>query len=514
MNIAELVAEKTKGAPDRLALVLGSREVTYLELDTLAAKIGAWLIGQGVKPRDSVLFYSTNSIEFLATYLGTARIGAVFAPAHPSFQREELSYVATNAEPAIAFVSADLANDFERFARTIPELPAKVVVVGESSGRRWTSFDDIVASVGNAAIVDLPADWPVLISYTSGSTSTPKPVLRSHGAELWSARSYAKVFDYRAEDRALIALPLSWVYGLSTTTSALLAAGATVVLLPKFNPVHVLNEIERSKITLFSGSNTMFVKLLEVYREKPSNLSTLRHCYTGAEPINRLVTDEFERLIGSRIWEGYAATEAFPVLATMPEVDSEAPRETCGQLVPGAQIRLVDSDGRPVPEGEIGEAQFTCPGRMLEYYKHPDLTSERLTRDGWVRSGDLLRRDQDGYYFVVGRLNDMIIRGGANIAPPEVEAALIGLDGVVDATVVSIPDQSYGEAVVAFVSTDGTPTNSAKLSAQLRDRLAVYKIPTLFFVDIPLPSGGNGKLNRRAVAALALKLSASESQPV
>lgn len=512
MNFAGLVAEHARNEPDRIALILNDIEVSYAQLDAMAARVGTWLLENGVTIGDRVLFYSENSIEFLATYLGAARIGAVFAPIHPSFKHREMGYVAQNSRATVAFVSASLSATFQDMAETIPELPKRVVVVGDGYTGPWHTFRDVLTSEGWASIVDVEASTPVLISYTSGSTAAPKPVERSHGAEIWSARTYADVWDYRPEDRALVALPLTWAYGISTTTSALFAAGATVVLLPHFNPVQVLDTIERAAITLFAGSSTMFVKMLDVYRKGTRDLSSLRNCYVGAEPINRSVTDAFAKLVNSRIWEGYASTEAFPILVTHPRSDADAPRDTCGRLVPGAQLRIVDEVGVEVAPGEVGEAQFTCPGQMLTYFGESDLTHSRLTPDGWVRSGDLLRCDENGYFFVVGRLSDMIIRGGANIAPAEVESAIVALDGVLDATVTSVADAANGEAVVAFVSTDGGKVNEAEVREHVEARLASYKVPSRYFIDVVLPHSGNGKKDRRSASSIAQRLMAEPTE--
>ncbi|WP_368680752.1 class I adenylate-forming enzyme family protein (plasmid) [Rhodococcus opacus] len=516
LNLARVVTAHAGQRPDHVAIVHGDREVTYAQLDVMGAKVAAWLLEHGVVRGDRILYYSENSIELLATYMGAARIGAVFAPVNATFKLREMTYVAENAQAAIAFVSADLLPEYQQFSLAAPELPKTIVVVGGEE-RSYTahSFTTILDETAEAEIVDVDDAWPVLISYTSGSTSNPKPVLRSHGSEIWSAQTYTDVWDYQPGDRALIGLPLAWVYGLSTTTTALLTAGATIVLLSHFNPVRVLETIETSAVTLFAGTSTMFVKMLNVFRKQPTDLRSIRNFYIGGEPINRAVAEEFEHITGKRIWEGYAATESFPILATMPRHDTDAPRNTCGRLVPGAQIRLVDEWGVPVADGAIGEAQFTCPGRMLAYFREPELTETRLTSDGWVRSGDLLRRDDDGFYFVVGRLSEMIIRGGSNIAPSEVESAIVSLDGVLDATVVSVPDEEYGESLVAFVATDGGTIDESTLRTHLKIQLAAFKIPSTFYFDYELPSGKTGKKDRRAVSDIAKQLaSATASEPV
>lgn len=507
MNLADIVVDHARKRPTHLAFIQGDVELTYGEFDALTARVAGWLTAHGVERGDRVLYYSENTIELLATYFGAARIGAIFAPVNAGFKLGEFSFIAQSAQPALAFVSESLYDDYATFEAELPELPRTLVVVGTGavpSGR--ISFKEVASWERPAPIVDVDPDDAVLISFTSGSTATPKPVARSHGGETWSARTYADVWDYRPEDRALTALPLSWSYGMSTTTTAMLAAGATNVLLAHFNPVRVLDAIESERITLFAGTNTMFVKLLDVYRKQARDLSSVRNCYVGGEPINRSVTGAFEEVLGKRLWEGYAATEAFPILVTQPRTDADAPRETCGRIVPGAELRIVDEHGVEVSEGEVGEAQFTCPGRMLGYYKDPDLTSSRLTSDGWVKSGDLVRRDEDGYFFVVGRISEMIIRGGANIAPSEVESAIVTIEGIEDATVVAVPDEEYGESVVAFVSANDGSLDEDTVRTLLQSRLASFKVPARIFFNVDLPSGTTGKKDRRRAAAKAEEL--------
>jgi long-chain acyl-CoA synthetase len=511
MNVAELVVRHADTRPDHCALAFGGQRITYADYRVRAGRLAAALLARGVRQGDRVLFYSRNNAEYFLTYTACAWIGAVFAPVHHGFKVNEMAYVAGNAAARLAFVEEAMLPAYAELSAQLSDLPRDVVLVGPSATRDVQGIDLLTTSFEDALgvglelppIQDLEPATPVLICYTSGSTSSPKPVLRSHGGEAWNAETYHRYWDLRPDDHALMALPLSWVYGLSTMGQALLAAGSTIEILTHFNPVAVLAAIEAHQITVFGGTNTMYVKLLDVYDRTGGDLSSLRNCYIGGEPSSDGVVERFESLIGSRLWQGYAATEAAPVILTDPLQDAEAPRRTVGRLVPGAEIRLVDEDGRPVPPGQPGEAQFRCPGSMLGYFREDALTKERVTPDGWFRTGDLVT-ERDGYYFVVGRKIDMIIRGGSNIAPAEVESALTSVPGIVDAVVIGLPDTEYGEQVAAVISTNGYAPDDKDLAQAVARRLAAFKIPTTFVRDLRLPDGKNGKRDRKAVREAVL----------
>jgi long-chain acyl-CoA synthetase len=521
MNLADLVLRHADSHPDRCALSYAGREITYSQYRDIAGRLAGALLQRGVEQGDRVLFYSRNNPEYFITYTACAWIGAVFTPVHHTFQTSELGYVAENSGSRVVIVSSELVGAYADFSRALPALPRDVIVIGdelpgsELPGGSPELFDALVgAQVAVPDIAPVAPDTPVLICYTSGSTSRPKPVLRSHAGEIWNAETYRHCWDLQREDRALMALPLSWVYGLSTLGQALLAAGTTIEVLSHFNPVTVLQAIESSRITLFGGTNTMYVKMLDVHDRRGGDLSSLRNCYIGGEPSNPAAVRRFESIIGSRLWQGYAATEAAPVLVTDPRRDAEAPEHTVGRLVPGAELELVDDQGNPVRPGEPGEALLRCPGSMLGYFREDELTASRMTEDGWFRSGDLLA-EHDGYYFVVGRKSDMIIRGGSNIAPAEVESALTSIPGVRDAVVVGVPDPEYGERVAAILTTGGGEDLSDEaLTHALSARLASYKVPSVYLRDLALPDGTTGKRDRRAIRDLAVAALSDPLAPI
>jgi long-chain acyl-CoA synthetase len=283
----------------------------------------------------------------------------------------------------------------------------------------------------------------------------------------------------------------------------LLASGAAIELLARFHPVEVARAIERSGATVMFGSMTMYQKMLDVLTREPRDLTTLRVAVNGAEPCKEYAVRAFEERAGCRLLQAYALSEARPLLALRPD-ETEAPRQSCGRLVPGAEIRLIGEDGEEVAVGEPGEAEVRCPGMMTAYNREPDLTHEKITADGWFKSGDILIADPDGYHFVVGRRSDLIIRSGVNIAPAEVESVLMTHDRINDAAVVGVPDPISGEAVVAFVVLGcAADIDRREIETYLRGQLAAYKVPQDIFVLDDLPVNASGKRDRQALKTMA-----------
>lgn len=325
-------------------------------------------------------------------------------------------------------------------------------------------------------------------------------MLHSQRSEVYNARTYAATWGLGPGDRGVVALPLAWVYGLSTTTAALLVSGGTVILLDRFHPVSVLDAIEEHAATAMWGTMSMYTKLLEVIRERgQTDLSSLRVVVNGGEPCPPPLVRNFEEYTGVTLLGSYATSEARPVLVVRPG-DKVVPEGSVGQLVPDAEIRLEGPDGREVEIGEPGHALLRCPGQMTAYYGEPELTADRVTPDGWLRTGDILRRDAAGHYFVVGRQSEVIIRSGANIAPAEVESALMSHPAVAEAAVVGVPDPRSGEAVLAYlVAERGTLPREEEIRQFLAQRVAAYKVPQRFVFIEELPRTERGKLDRTAL---------------
>jgi long-chain acyl-CoA synthetase len=282
---------------------------------------------------------------------------------------------------------------------------------------------------------------------------------------------------------------------------SMLASGSTVILLERFHPELVLKAIEHHRATAIWGTMSMYTKLLECFKRQGGDLSSLRVVSNGGEPAPTSVIEEFETCTGLRLLASYSTSETRPILVERPG-SPRPPLDCDGMLAPGAEIFLEDSEGNEVPVGTPGHALLRSPGNMTEYYREPELTAERISGDGWIRTGDIIRRDDEGHYYVVGRQTEMIIRSGVNIAPAEVESALMAHPGVLEAAVVGIPDPRSGEAVCAYViRTDGATVTEEELRAAVAGQLAAVKVPGVIEFRQSLPRTPTGKLDRRSLVS-------------
>jgi long-chain acyl-CoA synthetase len=499
VTLYDLFAARVSQNPDGAAVIYRDSELTYAELAREVDRIARGLTAKGVRSGDRVLSLAGNSPALIALYLAVGRVGGVYVPVSPGFRDREGSFVLANSEPRVAVVGQSLCMEFGTWegAENVP-----VIVLRDSDAPvapGAVDFDDLGGDDVTLTSSRVEEKSGLLLCYTSGTTSMPKPVLHSHRSEVYNATTYADVWGLGPGDRGIVAMPLAWVFGLSTTTAALLVAGGTVVLLDRFHPAAVLDAITQHRATAMWGTMSMYTKIREVLDQgHPAELSSLRIVVNGGEPCPPPLVSAFEERTGLTLLGSYATSEARPVLLIRPG-HIGVPEGSVGQLVPGAEIRLEDANGNEVSDG-TGHALLRCPGLMTEYYRQPQLTAERITPDGWLRSGDLLRRDEEGYYFVVGRLSEMIIRSGVNIAPAEIESELIAHPDIADAAVVGIPDPRSGEAVLAYVvPATGQSVDEDGLSEYLAGRLAKYKIPQHFVPINELPRTSRGKLDRKSL---------------
>ena len=510
MNLFDLLYSSVESGPDRIALVFGRRTATYAQLMRAACRVAERLRTLGVQPGDRVLMYSPNCPEYLPVYFGCAHLGAIFTPVNTAFRAREMAYVLGNAGAGVAFVHTEVLAQFHDASASAQGVPQQIVEFGAAPDQQAFDFflNDQCSDGDSRPASNCAADHGVLLCYTSGTTSTPKPVLHSHSGEVYAAKAYVAAWRMERSDRGLVALPLAWIYGLSSASLALLVAGATVVLMTHFNPERALERIQETRATVFFGSMSMYVKMLDVLKRRSFDLSSLRVCTNGAEPCPEASVQAFEKHTGIKLTGSYALSEVRPVLSEDP-LDNCAPEGTCGRLVAGAAIRLLDPSAQEVPAGEAGEAFIRCPGMLTCYFREPGLTEQRITAEGWLKTGDLLRRDADGYYFMVGRIGDMIIRSGVNIAPAEIEAALLEHPDIKQSVVLATPDPVSGQAIVAFVVCSGTAVlQDEQLREHLSSRIAQYKLPQRFILQQDLPTNASGKLDRAALEKLARELPA------
>ncbi len=482
--------------PSATAVIDEGRHTSYRELIEEVDKHAGRLVEAGLQPGDRVALVAENSSRFLIAAFAVWAAGGVLATIYPSTGKEDLRYTLDNADPAL--VLADRNTSSAVRAAAAEDLPVALIdgVHGPVPSVR-------TATMPNPAQLREPL---FLICYSSGTTSRPKAIMLSQAALYNGARTYADVWRLSSADRTVVCLPMAWLYGLCSTSMATLLVGGTVIALRRARPDLLVDAIERHRATFLPGVTTIFAKLvdfLERWADRP-DFSSLRLAVSGGEPRNETAFQRFAELAGPPVFDTFCASECFPLITYDPVTTPRPVPGSAGKLVPRSELRIVDSAGHDVPAGQVGEAFSRGPGLMLGYWRDAGESAKVLTSDGWYRTKDLVRMDDDGFVYVVGRLSEMIIRGGSNVSPAEVERALREYPGIRNACVVGLPDPIYGQAVAAaVVLEDGVSFDPDGIRRDLGDRLAAYKVPTQLVLLDRLPAKATtSKVDRHAVAAL------------
>lgn len=480
--------------PAAVAIRNDGNDTTYSQLVDAIRSRADVLVEAGLKTGDRVALVADNSAEYLMTAFAVWQATGVLVTIYPSSGEHDLAHCLVRGDPVL--VIADTRAAASTLAAAPDGLPVVVLGPGLTVDRLSDTSKPSSAGTGEGL---------ALICFTSGSTDTPKAVMHSSEGLFRAARAYADVWHIGRADRTVVCLPMAWAFGLVTTSMATLVAGGTVLSLSRMKPELLVAAVKDDGATLIAGVTTLFAKLvehLEALDDDP-DFSSLRLCISGGEPRNELVFDAWTAMTGCPVHDVYAASECFPVVTYDPTEDPRPVRRSSGKVVAGASMRILDRDGNDIPVGGEGEAVWKGPALMLGYWQDDELTRSALTEDGWYRTNDLVRVDERGYVFVEGRLSDMIIRGGSNVSPGEVENVLREHPSVVDAAVVGLPDETYGQRVVAAVVVgDSGSFDSDEVAAFSRTQLASYKVPTVYVVVAELPlHRATGKVDRRGVAA-------------
>jgi long-chain acyl-CoA synthetase len=495
MNLAALGEENVEKYGEYVCLVFDRRELTNVDQQRGAHRLANALRRRGVGPGDRVVVMLPNCPEVLQSYTAITKLGAVIVPVVFLLGGEEVRHILTHSGAKVLITSPDLAWKAEGWSGT-------VVLVGGAGAPGALPWEEIVAAESDAfhTVERRPADLAVIL-YTAGTTGQPKGVALSHANLVSNARSAASLYEFDRTQWSLAVLPLSHSYGL-TLMNAGHILGTRAVLLRWFNPELVLETIQQYRVQQMGGVPTMFVYLLNFPGAEGFDTSSMKAWGSGAAPLPVEIVEPFEKKFGGRLLEGYGLTEAAPVVSAH-RYSGERRLGSVGPAIPGVEIAILDDDDRARPAGEVGEVCVRGPNVMLGYYRMPEETA-RTVRQGWLHTGDMGRLDGDGYLYIVERKKDLIIRGGFNIYPREVEEVLYAHPAVAEAAVVGMPDPLMGEDVLAFVvpKAGATPTAEA-LIAFCEERLARYKCPKhVRFVDT-LPKSPIGKILRKELRALA-----------
>jgi acyl-CoA synthetase (AMP-forming)/AMP-acid ligase II len=497
-RIDTLPARIAAHAPSRIALIDDFGRLTYDELARAVAACAARLHAHGVVGGDRVMIVGENGIAYVVLLLAVASLDAWPLLCNARLSATELRVIREHARPRCAVYTVDASPDAAAHARA------------DAATIAWTELalgaiavSDVDPGSEAEAVATDPAEQCAALIYTTGTTGTPKGVRLSHRNLMFIAAVSSTLRRVGADDVAYGVLPISHVYGLTSVCLGTLYAGGTLRLAARFAPEAVLDSLAHDGLTILQGVPAMHARLMAHVASEGTPLVAprLRFVYSGGSPLDATLKARVEAFYGLPIHNGYGLTESSP---TVSQTLLDAPREDCavGPAIPGVAVRIVSRDGRDLPDGEVGELWVRGPNVMLGYYRAPELTAAAVTADGWLRTGDLARREPDGALFLAGRARELIIHSGFNVYPIEVEQALASHPDVLQAAVLGRPGNG-NEDVIAFVEArPGREIDVTALAAWAAGRLAPYKRPAQIRVLDALPAASTGKVLKHKLKAL------------
>jgi len=498
-NLGELLESKAAEAPEKQFLFseFDSREYSYSQFQAAVARLAAMLVANGVHKGDVVSLLLPNSAEYVISYFACWQIGAIAGPINSLLKTQEIAYIISNSEAKALLVHSQFLSLIDPLRPGLTTL--QTVIQFDDEAHVTKEFE---GAKPPGAEVNL--DEVAIIIYTSGTTGKPKGCLLTHRNLIANARQISQWLGFTSSDRLLTIMPLFHMNAVSVTTMAALYAGGSTVVSPKFSASRFWQIISDYQITSFGSVATMLAMLLKTYPTgvpKEFETKQLRFAMCGSAPVPAEVMKQFEETFHCLVVEGYGLSES-TCRSTFNPPDERRRPGSCGLPI-GNEMRVVDEEDREVRDGTLGEIVLRGNNVLKGYFKNADAT-EIAFRNGWFHTGDIGYRDQDGFYYIADRKSDMIIRGGENIYPREIDEVLYQHPAVAAAAVVGVPDDLYGEEVAAFVVLRDAATVSAEeLIEFCKDRLADYKCPkTIRFLQ-DIPKGPTGKLLKRELAKLA-----------
>jgi long-chain acyl-CoA synthetase len=471
--------------PSKLAIRFENEEITYESLLSLVDNAAENMRELGIGISNVFAAFSQNRPDILFCYYAASKLGAIFVPLNPNLTSVEIQFALDHSGASVLFY------DEQTHVETWQDRNStKVVPI--------SSLRKVQKEKANPPPSTLDPASNFLIIYTSGSTGDPKAIVLDHSAQVNAVAALSRMWGIGQNDTTLVGLPLGYLYGLSTAAAVGLQRGGTVVIMRRFHPRDVLDEMLKSRATVYHGVPTMYFMMLEYceQRELRYDLSGMRELICAGAPLPGEMRLRFSERFGKALHDYYAMTECTPIFGKYFDDPNPLPAQAIGRLAPGAIVRILRPDGSDCTDDEEGEILARSAATMKYYLKNPDLTATTMS-EGFIRTGDLGFRDIEGNYFISGRIKDVIIRGGANISPAEVERVLLIYPGVQDVAVVGALDKIFGEVPVAFiVRRHGFVVSEADLIQHAEKLLSDFKVPRRFVFATHLPQGKTGKVDK------------------
>jgi fatty-acyl-CoA synthase len=541
----DLLGERTRLTPDKLALVYAAtgERFTYTQLNERAVRCAlVWTHVLKLRKGDRIGILAQNCVEYVEAFAAAGKTGVILVPLNTRLTGQELEAIVRDSgmralmyESQFADVVAAMKASVEvesyvvldqdaitgypgtshARAESTPPLKPKEGLNGAPGGERTGDFDyrESARGMNPAEFVGTRcADEDIYcLVYTSGTTGKPKGVMLSHRMVLWNAYNTALGWQLREDDVSPIFTPMCHAGGLGVFLTSLFAIGGTVVLHRGFDATEVWRTIEAERCSVVMGVPTIYRMLMDAPEFEAVNLSSVRWFISGGAPLPLYIIDAYQRR-GVTFKQGYGLTEVGVNCFTMTEAESRWKLGSIGKPLMFTEMRLVDGEGRDVSANEVGELWIRGPHVCSGYWKNSEATAASLDKDGWFHTGDLARRDEDGFYYIAGRLKDMLISGGVNVYPAEIEGVLLLHEAVQDAAVVGVAHETWGEVGVAFVvARPGVDVSAAKLSEYLGEKLAKYKVPREFVFVEQLPRTAYGKVVKRELQERYAKRSGAKA---
>ena len=503
LNLATIVRQSAARALTDTALAIGDKRISHGELDLLARRFAGALAGLGVHRGQHVALLLPNVPQFTIAYFGAHYAGCPVVPLNVMLTADEIHYHLDDSDSVVLVAWEGFAEQAAAAVRRTQSCKHLVVVRASptdvSAPEGAKSFAALVGAAQPVTelATTMPDDTAVIL-YTSGTTGRAKGAELTHFNLFYNAEYKAtKLMPIDRTAVSLAVLPLFHSFGQTVVQNATLLAGGTLVLLPRFEPTAVLETMQRERVTFFAGVPTMYFALLHHPEAGRFDLSSLRYCASGGSAMPVEVMKAFDEKYRVNILEGYGLSETSPV-ASFNVLDRPKKPGSIGLPLLGVEFKLVDDEDRTIDEpGKAGEICIQGPNVMKGYYKRPEATAEAF-KGGWFHTGDVAVRDAEGYYFIVDRKKDMIIRGGFNVYPREIEEVLYGHPAVAEAAVIGVPHEKHGEEVKAIVALKpGATATPEEIVAYCKEKVAAYKYPRTVEIRASLPKGPTGKILKR-----------------
>ena len=502
INVADWIAKWAKIQPDKVAIISEGRPFTYFEFNSNINRLSNFFLNLGIKKGDRVALLLRNSRQFVEIFFAVSRIGGILVLLNWRLALPELEFIIRDSGTDFIVFDYEFMENAEKLWKILPVNTQVACVAGEDEKRQdappWAidSADHIQRFPETMPDLSWAAgdDDPHILMYTSGTTGIPKGAVLSHRKTFFNVLNAGIYYDMTKADIGIVARPLFHSGGLIVEMAPVIYRGGTIIIQKRFTPVDILKTIEKYKVTVLELPATVYSFILNECRIEDYDLSSLKCCFTGGERVPVALLKAYAEK-GLTLSQVYGLTEA-STLFWLPMENAIEKMGSVGQPVMHSEVNIVDEKGMPVKTGEIGEVVVKGPIVMNGYWNRDDLTDE-VIKDGWFHTGDLARIDEDGFVYIVDRKKDMFISGGENVYPAGIEKALLSHTAIIDAAVVGVPDEKWGEVGKAFIVVrNGYSITTEEIYNLLKDKLAKYKIPKYIeFVD-KLPKTASGKIKK------------------